>query len=93
MDLFNIFGKKNKDSKNIAKERLKLVLVHDRSDLSPKFLEMVKVDMIRVIEEYAEIDEENLDIKMTRMKRDSDDMPMSALVANIPIIRMKDNIK
>ena len=93
MDLFNVFGKKNKDSKNIAKERLKLVLVHDRSDLSPKFLEMVKVDMIRVIEEYAEIDEENLDIKMTRMKRDSDDMPMSALVANIPIIRMKDNIK
>ena len=92
MDLFNIFGKKNKDSKKIAKERLKLVLVHDRSDLSPKFLEMVKIDMIRVIEEYAEIDQENLDIKMTRMKRDSDDMPMSALVANIPIIRMKDNI-
>ena len=92
MDLFNIFGKKNKNSKNIAKERLKLVLVHDRSDLSPKFLEMVKIDMIRVIEEYAEIDEENLDVKMTRMKRDSDDMPMSALVANIPIIRMKDNI-
>jgi len=92
LDLFNIFGKKNKDSKKIAKERLKLVLVHDRSDLSPKFLEMVKIDMIRVIEEYAEIDQENLDIKMTRMKRDSDDMPMSALVANIPIIRMKDNI-
>lgn len=93
MDLFNVFGKKNKDSKNIAKERLKLVLVHDRSDLSPKFLEMVKIDMIRVIEEYAEIDEENLDIKMTRMKRDRDDIPMSALVANIPIVRMKEDIK
>jgi len=93
LDLFNVFGKKNKDSKNIAKERLKLVLVHDRSDLSPKFLEMVKIDMIRVIEEYAEIDEENLDIKMTRMKRDRDDIPMSALVANIPIVRMKEDIK
>lgn len=93
MDLFNIFGKKDKNSKNIAKERLKLVLVHDRSDLSPKFLEMVKVDMIRVIEEYAEIDEEGLDIKLTRMKRDADDMPVSALVANIPILKMKDNIK
>ena len=88
-----MFGKKNKDSKNIAKERLKLVLVHDRSDLSPKFLEMVKIDMIRVIEEYAEIDEENLDIKMTRMKRDRDDIPMSALVANIPIVRMTEDIK
>ncbi|NMB08691.1 MAG: cell division topological specificity factor MinE [Tissierellia bacterium] len=93
MDLFNVFSKKNKNSKNIAKERLKLVLVHDRSDLSPKFLEMVKGDMIRVIEEYAEIDEEGLDIKLTRMKRESDDMPVSALVANIPIIKMKDNIK
>ena len=88
-----MFGKKDKDSKNIAKERLKLVLVHDRSDLFPKFLEMVKGDMIRVIEEYAEIDEEGLDIQLTRMKRESDDIPISALVANIPIIKMKDNIK
>lgn len=91
--MFNLFGKKNKNSKNIAKERLKLVLVHDRSDLSPKFLEMVKGDMIRVIEEYAEIDEGALDIKLTRMKREADGAPMSALVANIPIIKMKSNIK
>ena len=92
MDLFKIFGKSNKSSKNVAKERLKLVLVHDRSDLSPKFLEMVEGDIIRVIKEYAEIDEEGLDIKLTRMKRESDNMPMSALVANIPIIKMKDKI-
>ncbi len=60
----------------------------------PKFLEMVKGgDMIRLIEEYAEIDEEGLDIQLTRMKRESDDTPVSALVANIPIIKMKDNIK
>ena len=98
MDLFKIFGKNDESSKNVAKERLKLVLVHDRSDLSPKFLEMVKGDMItgpaceiRAIKEYAEIDEEGLDIKLTRMKRESDNMPMSALVANIPIIKMKDN--
>lgn len=91
MDLFNIFGKKGKNSKNIAKERLKLVLVHDRSDLSPKFLDMVKGDMIRVIEEYAEIDEEALDIKLTRMRREVDGAPISALVANIPIVRMKNN--
>ena len=37
MDLFKMFGKKQEKSKNIAKERLKLVLVHDRSDLSPRF--------------------------------------------------------
>lgn len=89
MDFFRRFTKKEK-SKNIAKERLKLVLVHDRSDLSPKFLEMVKGDIIRVISEYADIDEENLDIKLTRMKKDGDRTPMSALVANIPILKMKE---
>jgi cell division topological specificity factor len=51
---------------------------------------MIKGDMIRVVREYAEIDEEGLDIKLTRMKRESDNMPMSALVANIPIIKVKD---
>ncbi|NLI65952.1 MAG: cell division topological specificity factor MinE [Tissierellia bacterium] len=84
-----MFGKKQEKSKNIAKERLKLVLVHDRSDLSPRFLDMIKTDIIRVITEYADIDEEGLDIKMTRMKRDGDSRPMSALVANIPILKMK----
>lgn len=91
MDLFKIFKKDKKDSKNTAKERLKLVLVHDRSDMSPKFLEMVEGDIIRVIKEYAEIDEKELDIKLTRMRRESDNMPMSALVANIPIIKIKDS--
>lgn len=93
MDLFKVFGKNKTSSKNVAKERLKLVLVHDRSDLSPRFLEMIKGDIIRVVKEYAEIDQEGLDIKFTRMKRDYDDSPVSALVANIPIIKVKDNYK
>ena len=93
MDLFNIFGKDSKRSKNVAKERLKLVLIHDRSDLSPKFLEMIKEDIIRAVKEYVEIDEEGLDITLTRMKRETDNKPMSALVANIPIIKMKDDRK
>ncbi|MBU5455453.1 cell division topological specificity factor MinE [Keratinibaculum paraultunense] len=92
MDFFKKLGIRNEQSKDIAKERLKLVLVHDRSDLSPKFLEMIEGDIIRVIKEYAEIDEEALDIKLTRMRRETDNMPMSALVANIPIIKIKDNI-
>ncbi len=68
-----------------------MVLIHDRSDLSPRLLEMIKGDMIRVVKEYAEMDEEGLDIKLTRMKRESDGMPMSALVANIPIIKVREN--
>ncbi len=54
---------------------------------------MIEGDIIRVIKEYAEIDEEGLDIKLTRMKRETDNMPMSALVANIPIVKIKDNIE
>lgn len=90
MDLFKIFGKKQEKSKNLAKERLKLVLVHDRADISPKFLDMIKGDIIRVISEYAEIDEEGLDIKLTRMKREKDTSTISALVANIPILKVKE---
>lgn len=93
MDLLKIFGRKRENSKNVAKERLKLVLVHDRSDLSPQLLEMIKSDIIRVISEYAEIDEEGLDIKLTRMKKDGKESPVSALVANIPINKIKDDKK
>ena len=91
MELFKIFGKRSEKSKNVAKERLKLVLVHDRADLSPKFLDMIKSDIIRVISEYADIDEEGLDIKLTRMKKDEDNSTISALVANIPIRNIKNN--
>lgn len=91
MDFFKFFSRKQEKSKNVAKERLKLVLVHDRSDLSPKLLEMIKGDIIRIISQYAEIDEEGLDIKLTRMKTENNQSPVSALVANIPIKKMKNN--
>lgn len=93
MEFLKIFGRKKEQSKNVAKERLKLVLVHDRSDLSPKFLDMIKTDIIRVISEYADIDEEALDIKITKMKKDNNTTPVSALVANIPIIKVKESAK
>ncbi len=85
-----MFGRKKEESKNVAKERLKLVLVHDRSEFSPKFLEMIKGDVIRVISQYADIDEDELDIKLTKMKSDRASGSVSALVANIPIIKIKD---
>lgn len=89
MDFFKLFTKKQEKSKNVAKERLKLVLVHDRSDLSPRFLEMIKTDIVKVISKYAEIDESEIEIKLTRMKKEGQNSPVSALVANIPIIHVK----
>nr|WP_165442896.1 cell division topological specificity factor MinE [Senegalia massiliensis] len=90
MDLFKLFGKTNNKSKSVAKERLKLVLIHDRTNVSPKFLEMVKGDIINVISDYMVIDEEGLDIQFTRTRRESDNSPIPALVANIPVLKMKD---
>ncbi len=93
MDLFKSFGRNKTKSKNVAKERLKLVLIRDRADISPRFVEMIKGDIVRVVNEYVEIDLDGLDIKLTRMKRDYDNTPVSALVASIPIIKVKDNYK
>ncbi|MTI66692.1 MAG: cell division topological specificity factor MinE [Firmicutes bacterium] len=90
LDLFKLFSKNDGNSKSVAKERLKLVLIHDRTNVSPRFLEMIKGDIIRVISDYMVIDEEGLDMKFTRTKRESDDESIPALVANIPILKMKD---
>lgn len=92
MDLFKMFSKSD-NSKDIAKERLKLVLIHDRANVSPQFLEMIKGELIGVISDYMEIDESGLEIKLTRTRRDVDDSSVPALVANIPIKKMKENGK
>ncbi|MFO7295186.1 MAG: cell division topological specificity factor MinE [Caldicoprobacter sp.] len=88
IDLFKFFGKGESKSKDIAKERLKLVLIHDRANISPKFLDMIKDDIIKVISSYMEIEEADLDIRLSRIPQD-DDTYSTALVANIPIKRVK----
>lgn len=89
LKLFKFFTKEDNSSKDIAKERLKMVLVHDRANVSPKFLEMVKSDIMKVVSNYAVIDEEGFDVHLTRLEQD-DETYVSALVANIPIRKMKD---
>ncbi len=76
-----------KSSKDIAKDRLKMVLVHDRNDCSPEFLEMVKEDIIKVLMKHMDIDEEHIDVQITKTVDDATGKP--ALVANIPILNMK----
>lgn len=89
-DLFKAFSSENKTSKNVAKERLKLVLVHDRVDCSPQLLDMIKDDILKVISNYAEIEEDGLEIKMSKTRSDDGDRAVSALVANIPLKNLKD---
>ena len=61
MDLF-----KKKSSGNVAKDRLKLVLVSDRANCSSEMMEMMKKDIIEVISRYMDIDAEALDVKIKR---------------------------
>jgi cell division topological specificity factor len=56
-------------SKNRAKERLRLVLVHDRASLSPGLVEALKEDSIQVITKYLEIDEEGLGSQLRQGRR------------------------
>lgn len=81
-----IFGKEPHGSKDIAKERLRFVLVHDRVNTSPQFMEVLKDDMIKVISNYMEINEKEMEVSLSTSKSSV------ALVANIPINRMKRNI-
>lgn len=91
-DFSRFFGR-SKNSKDVAKERLKLVLIHDRANVSPQFLEMLKSEIIKVINNYMEIDENTLDIQLTRTKSDDGERVVPALIANIPIKSVKNSGK
>ena len=90
LDLFKMFSNESKTSKNVAKERLKLVLVHDRVVCSPQLLDMIKSDILNVIANYAEIEQDGLEIKMAKSRNEEDDGPISALVANIPLKNIRE---
>ena len=90
LDIFKVFWNESKSSKSVAKERLKLVLVHDRVDCSPQLLDMIKDDILKVIADYAEIEENGLEIKMSKSRGSDDESPVSALVANIPLRNIKE---
>ena len=75
--LSRLLGKE--PSGNTAKERLQLVLIHDRSDISRETMENLRQDIIAVIRNYMEIDESRIELDLEREDRSV------ALVANIPV--------
>ena len=87
MGIFDLFKKKN--SGDVAKDRLKLLLVSDRANCSPDIMEQIKNDIIQVIAKYMEIDVDALDIQLTQTESESNNGTVPALVANIPIKDMK----
>lgn len=83
MNLLDFFKKKS--SGDVAKDRLKLVLMSDRANCSPEMMEMMKNDIIKVISKYVEIDSEGLDIQITQTEIEGTSRSAPALYANIPI--------
>lgn len=81
--LQRILGIGSQQSKTIAKERLRLVLLHDRTCIPPHVVDALKVDLITCISKYMEIDESNLDVSL------STEDESVALVANIPILKVR----
>jgi cell division topological specificity factor len=73
----NFFTRKK--SASSAKERLQLVLVHDRTDLTPAQLEALKDDLIKAISNYIDIDPDAVQIGLERDGREQ------RLVADIPL--------
>ncbi|OWZ83923.1 cell division topological specificity factor MinE [Natranaerobius trueperi] len=71
-----------KMSKNVAKERLKLLLVHDRANVSSDLLDDVKKEIVEVINKYMDIDEESSEINLTR-GRNSAQLEANMLVKSI----------
>lgn len=81
--LDTLFGREQPTSRAIAKERLQLVLVHDRVQLSPQMLQDLKDDLIETISRYVDIDRDAVEITLTQTRRES------RLVADIPLTRIR----
>ena len=78
-------------SKDAAKERLHLVLMQDRANVS--FLDLMKQEIIDVIKKYIEIDESAIDVKLTNKDNGDGTNGAPALYANIPILNIKDEVR
>ena len=92
MKITDIFKKKS--SSDVAKDRLKLVLVSDRASCSPEIMQKIRSDIIEELSKYAEIDMDGIDINFTQMDtEDNSGKTVPALYANIPIKNINHNVK
>jgi cell division topological specificity factor len=82
-DVINKLLGRQANSASTARQRLQLVLAHDRSDLNPELLEQMRREILEVVSRYVEIDLEEGDVSLATEDR------VTALVANLPIRRTK----
>ena len=80
-DIINKLLRRQPASASTARERLQLVLAHDRSDLSTDLLDQMRREILEVVARYVEIDMDEVAVSLETEDR------MTALVANLPIKR------
>jgi cell division topological specificity factor len=83
LDFINRLLGRQKPSGTAARERLQLVLAHDRSDLNPELLEQMRREILEVVQRYVEIDLDSCDVSLETEDR------VTALLANLPIKRTR----
>ena len=95
MNFFRRLSKKekSKESSDTAKERLHLVLMQDRANVSADYLELMRQEIIEVIKKYVDIDEKAIDVKLTSKTNEDGTTGAPALYANIPIITIKNETR
>ena len=97
MKFFKKITKKDKNtslnSKDAAKERLHLVLMQDRANVSADFLELMKQEIIEVIKKYIDVDESAIDVRLTNKENEDGTNGAPALYANIPILNIKNETR
>lgn len=79
-------------SKDAAKERLHLVLMQDRANVSADFLELMKQEIIDVIKKYIVVDEDSIDVRLTNQTKEDGTNGAPSLYANIPIVNIKNDM-
>ena len=95
VNFFKGLGKSKEDSKSkdAAKERLHLVLMQDRANISADFLALMKQEIIEVIKKYIDVDENAIDVRLTNKSNDDGTTGAPVLYANIPIASVKEEAK
>lgn len=73
--------------KEVAKDRLKLILIHDRGEIAPEVIEKIREEILGVISKYIDIQIDDVEISVNKNAEEGDSS--SALVANIPIKNLR----
>lgn len=79
------FLSRSEASRDTAKNRLKLVLLQDRSVIPPAVLERIRTEVLSVLQRYVEIDQGALELNFDRSEGSV------ALLASVPIVRVRED--